>query len=103
MSNETESETTRPIEPNANNNDNTHDDEARLDAELQLIRNMRSAFTSSLHMLEAARDDLIAMGLRMDRLQQASQLCRTALQSGAPKTTKTANHEKSQEFVGQGK
>lgn len=103
MKNKTDSETTRPTEANANN-DSTHDDEARLDAELQLVRKMRLAFTSSLHMLEAARDDLIAMGLRMDRLQQASQLCRTALQSDAPKITKTtANNEKSQEFVRQGK
>lgn len=55
-------------------------EEERLDYELFLIRRMRLAFESSLHMLEAARDDLVELGARMDRLQRASQLCRQALQ-----------------------
>lgn len=72
-------------------------DEARLEMELLLVRKMRQAFTSSLQMLEAARDDLIGMGLRMERLQQASALCRTALLSREPSHS---TKRRSQEFVG---
>lgn len=116
--NETEIEPEISLEILHHRNDN--DNEIileRLHVELQMIRNMRHAFTSSLQMLEAARDDLMAMGLRMDRLQQASQLCRIALleqesdtnqKNTTTNTTTTAHHknnnnEKSQEFVGQGK
>ena len=54
-------------------------EEARLEYELQVIRRMNQAFSSSLCMLEAARDDLVEMGHRMDRLRQASQQCRQAI------------------------
>jgi hypothetical protein len=47
--------------------------------ELQLLRKMRLAFGATLHMLECARDDLKAMGDRMERLRFASEQCRKAL------------------------
>lgn len=50
------------------------------DIELELIRKMRLAFGATLHMLECARDDLKAMGDRMERLRRASELCRKALE-----------------------
>lgn len=53
--------------------------EERLDHELRLIGKMRVAMASSLHMFEAARDSLVELGDRMDRLQAASELCRKAL------------------------
>lgn len=56
------------------------DEEARLDAELEIIEKMKQAFAAGLHMLEAARDDLVEMGNRMDRLRHASELCRKALE-----------------------
>ena len=62
----------------------THQDltdrEQRLDHELRLIRKMRLAFASTLHMLEAARDSMVELGDRMERLQTASELCRTTLE-----------------------
>lgn len=60
---------------------NDDDEDARLDFEIQLVRKMRLAFASSLHMLEAARDDLVEIGARMDRLQAASELCRESLRA----------------------
>lgn len=65
------------------NNDEVETDEehvATLDYELQLIRKIRLAFVSSLRMLEAAREDLVEVGNRMDRLTLASQACRQAFQ-----------------------
>lgn len=50
------------------------------DVELELLRKMRLAFGTILHMLECARDDLKAMGDRMDRLRCASEQCRQALE-----------------------
>jgi hypothetical protein len=47
--------------------------------ELQVLRKMRLAFGATLHMLECARDDLKAMGDRMERLRCASEQCRKAL------------------------
>ncbi len=77
------------------------DEEARLNVELEIVRNMRQAFTAALQMLEAARDDLIEMGLRMDRLQQASVQCRTAWQEQTTTTTTTRpKNEKRQDLVG---
>lgn len=48
--------------------------------ELELLRKVRLALGSMLQMLECARDDLTAMGDRMDRLRVASERCRTALE-----------------------
>jgi len=47
--------------------------------ELELLRKVRLALGSMLHMLECSRDDLVAMGERMDRLRVASERCRTTL------------------------
>jgi hypothetical protein len=55
------------------------EEEAQLDLELHVIRRMRLAFEASLQMFEAVRDDLEAMGDRMDRLTAASKRCRLAL------------------------
>lgn len=50
------------------------------DIELELLRKMRLAFGTILHMLECARDDLKAMGDRMDRLRCASEQCRKVME-----------------------
>jgi hypothetical protein len=47
--------------------------------ELELISKLRLAFGSALHMLESARDNLVVLGNRMDRLQDKSRQCREAL------------------------
>jgi hypothetical protein len=49
-------------------------------AELELLRKVRLALAATLHMLECARDDLAALGDRMDRLRMASERFRMALQ-----------------------
>ncbi len=72
------------------------DEEARLQAELEIVTKMRQAFTAALQMLEAARDDLIEMGWRMERLQQASVQCRTAWQEQSTKPKNDKRHD----FVG---
>lgn len=56
------------------------EEEARLDFELKVVRKMRLAFSATLQLLEAARDDLAEKGRRLDRLTAASHLCRSALQ-----------------------
>jgi hypothetical protein len=72
-------------EPNRSDENHTENDpemtqrEERLDRELRLVRKMRLALASTLHMFEAARDDLVELGNRMDRLRSASELCRKAL------------------------
>ena len=47
--------------------------------ELELIAKLRLAFGATLQMLEAARDNLVTLGERMDRLHDTSQQCRLAL------------------------
>ena len=54
-------------------------EDSRLDAELEILQKIKQTFTVSLHMLESARDDLVEMGNRMDRLREASELCRKAI------------------------
>jgi hypothetical protein len=49
-------------------------------AELELLRKVRLALAATLHMLECARDDMVALGDRMDRLRVASERCRKALE-----------------------
>jgi hypothetical protein len=72
-------------EPNLSDENQTENNaelirrEERLDRELRLVRKMRLALASTLHMFEAARDDLVEMGNRMDRLRAASEICRKAL------------------------
>mmetsp|Transcript_7098 Transcript_7098/g.12748 ORF Transcript_7098/g.12748 Transcript_7098/m.12748 type:complete len:122 (-) Transcript_7098:470-835(-) len=50
------------------------------DPEIMLLRNLRRALGSTLRMLESARDDLVIMGERMDRLSKSSEHCRTILE-----------------------
>jgi BMFP domain-containing protein YqiC len=47
--------------------------------ELELITKLRLAFAAMLQMLEAARDNLVTLGERMDRLHDTSRQCRMAL------------------------
>lgn len=59
-------------------NDESKDEvELRLDFELLLLRRINEAFSSSLHMLEAANKSLDVMGKRLDELTATSQLLRT--------------------------
>jgi hypothetical protein len=60
---------------------------ASRNAELELLRKVRLALAATLHMLECARDDLVALGDRMDRLRIASEQCRVALQEKKKKET----------------
>ena len=62
-----------------NDQEEHSEEEIRLDQELELLRKMRLAFASTLHMFETVRDDLNEMGNRMDRLRTASELCRKAI------------------------
>jgi len=66
------------------------EEEQLLDCELYLIRKMRLAFAASLRMLEAARDDMNHMSSRMDRLRNASWLCRKALAEKKKREESTA-------------
>lgn len=61
------------------NEESISEAEAHLDFELTMIRKMRLAFTATLKLLEAVRDDLGELGHRMDRLTAASRRCRTLL------------------------
>lgn len=49
------------------------------DPEIVLLTNLRVALSSFLHMLEKARDDLIILGSRIDRLTAASQAFRSQI------------------------
>jgi len=50
------------------------------DAEIVLLTKFRLALGSTLRMLECARDDMVRLGDRMDRLTEASRLCRRRLE-----------------------
>ena len=57
-----------------------HDEESRLDYELQLLQSMRISFVSALHILEAARDELShSIPNDIDELRRASERIRAAL------------------------
>ena len=51
------------------------------DPEVILLTKFRLALGSTLRMLECARDDLVRLGERMDRLTVASQQCREKLEA----------------------
>ena len=53
--------------------------EARLDEELRVVRSIRVTMTSFLQVLETARDDLVLLGDKMDRVRTASEHCRKEL------------------------
>lgn len=55
------------------------DYDARLDQELQVVRSIRVTMVSFLQVLEQARDDLVVLGDKMDRVRIASEHCRTEL------------------------
>jgi len=73
------------------------EEEQLLDCELYLIRKMRLAFAASLRMLEAARDDMNHMSSRMDRLRNASWLCRKAL--AEKKNGKNQQHQPVEQLI----
>ena len=51
------------------------------DPEVILLTKFRLALGSTLRMLECARDDLVRLGERMDRLTVASRQCREKLEA----------------------
>ena len=51
------------------------------DPEVILLTKFRLALGSTLRMLECARDDLVRLGERMDRLTVASRQCRERLEA----------------------
>ena len=55
-----------------------NDEERHLDCELQVLRRMRLALSSTLCLLEAARDDLLQSSHEMDQLAVASERVRKA-------------------------
>ena len=50
--------------------------DARLDQELQVLRELRSTMASLLQSLEGGRDDLVLLGGKVDKVRSASRLCR---------------------------
>ena len=59
----------------------TDDDDIDNDPEVMLLTKFRLALGSTLRMLECARDDLVRLGERMDRLTVASRQCRERLEA----------------------
>ena len=58
---------------------NVVDYDTRLDQELHVVRSIRLTMVSFLQVLERARDDLVLLGNKMDRVRIASEHCRTEL------------------------
>ena len=56
-------------------------DDVDNDPEVILLTKFRLALGSTLRMLECARDDLVRLGERMDRLMLASRQCRERLET----------------------
>ena len=56
-------------------------DDIDYDPEVILLTKFRLALGSTLRMLECARDDLVRLGERMDRLTVASRQCRERLEA----------------------
>ena len=57
------------------------EDDIDNDPEVILLTKFRLALGSTLRMLECARDDLVRLGERMDRLTVASRECREKLEA----------------------
>ncbi|CAB9507753.1 expressed unknown protein [Seminavis robusta] len=55
------------------------DYDKRLDQELQVVRTLRMTMVSLLQNLQGARDDLVLLGDKMDRVRLASEKCRKAI------------------------
>ena len=60
---------------------NSAEDNIDNDPEVILLTKFRLALGSTLRMLECARDDLVRLGDRMDRLTVASRECREKLEA----------------------
>ena len=60
---------------------NSTEDDIDNDPEVILLTKFRLALGSTLRMLECARDDLVRLGERMDRLTVASRECREKLEA----------------------
>jgi len=58
---------------------NQQDYVSRLDVELNVVRSLNATMTSILRIFETARDDLVTLGKKMDRVRTASEHCRTQL------------------------
>jgi len=67
---------------------NGTEENAREDQELNILTQIRLALSSTLRMLECARDDLVVLGMRIDRLSEASVRCRHALIARERRMTK---------------
>eukprot|EP00563_Minutocellus_polymorphus_P019041 CAMPEP_0197717898 /NCGR_PEP_ID=MMETSP1434-20131217/2263_1 /TAXON_ID=265543 /ORGANISM="Minutocellus polymorphus, Strain CCMP3303" /LENGTH=138 /DNA_ID=CAMNT_0043302479 /DNA_START=175 /DNA_END=591 /DNA_ORIENTATION=+ len=63
------------------NQSNSAEDDIDNDPEVILLTKFRLALGSTLRMLECARDDLVRLGERMDRLTVASRECRERLEA----------------------
>mmetsp|Transcript_29500 Transcript_29500/g.44997 ORF Transcript_29500/g.44997 Transcript_29500/m.44997 type:complete len:83 (-) Transcript_29500:350-598(-) len=48
-------------------------------SELEILAKLQLTFSSTLNMLEAARDNLVVLGKRMDNLCDSSKRCRNDL------------------------
>jgi len=66
---------------NQDNQSNSAEDDIDNDPEVILLTKFRLALGSTLRMLECARDDLVRLGERMDRLTVASRECRERLEA----------------------
>ena len=51
----------------------------RLDKEIHVVRNLRATMISLLQVFESARDDLVVLGDKMDKVRVASERCRKEL------------------------
>jgi hypothetical protein len=56
------------------------DDEFNENLEVILLTEIRLALSSMLHMLETCKENLILLGVRLDKLREASEKCRIAVQ-----------------------
>lgn len=50
------------------------------DIEVNLLKDLRVALSSMLHMLETCQENLILLGQRIDKLRDASEKCRIVVQ-----------------------
>jgi len=74
---------------------NSAEDNIDNDPEVILLTKFRLALGSTLRMLECARDDLVRLGERMDRLTVASRECRENLETQQAQQQQT-QHEHSE-------
>ena len=63
------------------------------DPEIQALTHLRSALSSMLHMLEHVRDDLVTVGIRMEKLTEVSEQYRQLIASQQTKSTEKGHAE----------